>query len=224
MNNKVFKYESKNTKKIRLKDLLMLFSIFSLCIVTIIVTGSVANKNKKTAAKTDVASAKTDDVVYEKVDDIKDKSPVQPEASLEVINMPELSFVKPVDGTVTKPYSSDDVIYSETMDDWRTHMGVDVACPIGSDITSAERGIVTSVKYDINYGNTVVIESDEYTLMYSSLSSDIFVEEGESITKGQLIAKSSDSCISEICDEPHIHLEMKKDGVYVDPLNYIHFN
>lgn len=224
MNNKVYKYKSKNAKKIRLKDLLMLFSIFSLCIVTIIVTGSVANKNKKTSAKTDVVSTKPKDMVYEKVDDTKDKSTAQPETNLELINMPELNFEKPVDGTVTKPYSPDDVIYSETMDDWRTHMGVDVACPIGSDITSAERGIVTSVKYDINYGNTVVIESDEYTLIYSSLSSDIFVEEGESITKGQLIAKSSDSCISEICDEPHIHLEMKKEKKHVDPLDYIHFN
>lgn len=224
MNNKIFKYESKNSKKIRLKDLLMLFSIFSLCIITIIVTGSVANKNKNTSAKTDALNSAPEELVYEEVSVNKNEPSVQTTTNHEEINMPELKFEKPVAGTVIKPYSPDEVMYSETMDDWRTHMGVDVACPIGSDILSAERGVVTSVKYDINYGNTVVIESDEYTLIYSSLSSDIYVEEGQNVIKGELIAKSSDSCISEICDEPHIHLEMKKDGMHVDPLNYIHFN
>ena len=65
MNNRIFKYESKNSKKIRLKDLLMLFSIFSLCVVTIIVTGSVANKNKKTSAKTDIVSTRPKEVFYD---------------------------------------------------------------------------------------------------------------------------------------------------------------
>lgn len=223
MNRKIFKYENKNRKKIRVKDLLMLFSIFALCVITVAVTGTVSKKDKKTAVNTEVLKDDTD------IPKQTEEKTLQVETAVKNINetktpLPKLEFQKMVDGTIIKPYSPNELIYSETMDDWRIHNGVDIACPIGSDIVSAERGVVKSVKYDINYGNTVIVESDEYTLIYSSLSSEVAVSEGETISKGQLIGKSADSCMIEICDEPHIHFEMTKNNTQVDPLEYIHFN
>lgn len=223
MNRKIFKYENKNRKKIRVKDLLMLFSIFALCVITVAVTGTVSKKDKKTAVNTEVLKDDTD------IPKQTEEKTLQVETAVKNINetktpLPKLEFQKMVDGTIIKPHSPNELIYSETMDDWRIHNGVDIACPIGSDIVSAERGVVKSVKYDINYGNTVIVESDEYTLIYSSLSSEVAVSEGETISKGQLIGKSADSCMIEICDEPHIHFEMAKNNTQVDPLEYIHFN
>lgn len=223
MNRKIFKYENKNRKKIRVKDLLMLFSIFALCVITVAVTGTVSKKDKKTAVNTEVLKDDTD------IPKQTEEKTLQVETAVKNINeiktpLPKLEFQKIVDGTIIKPHSPNELIYSETMDDWRIHNGVDIACPIGSDIVSAERGVVKSVKYDINYGNTVIVESDEYTLIYSSLSSEVAVSEGETISKGQLIGKSADSCMIEICDEPHIHFEMTKNNTQVDPLEYIHFN
>lgn len=223
MNRKIFKYENKNRKKIRVKDLLMLFSIFALCVITVAVTGTVSKKDKKTAVNTEVLKDDTD------IPKQTEEKTLQVETAVKNINetktpLPKLEFQKMVDGTIIKPHSPNELIYSETMDDWRIHNGVDIACPIGSDIVSAERGVVKSVKYDINYGNTVIVESDEYTLIYSSLSSEVAVSEGETISKGQLIGKSADSCMIEICDEPHIHFEMTKNNTQVDPLEYIHFN
>jgi len=138
--------------------------------------------------------------------------------------LPELSFGVPYNGEVLKLFSPNELIYSKTMDDWRIHTGIDIACPYGSDIKSVERGIVKDINYDINYGNTVTVETDEYTLVYTSLSSDILVSKGQKLSKGDIIAKSSDTCMSEICDEPHIHFEMKQNGEYVNPLHYLQFN
>ncbi len=224
MNKKFFKYENKNSKRLRVKDLLMLCSIFTLCIITVAVTDTVNKREKK-------ATVNTEALIEEDLSDESKETPVMEEITAETVDsadvktpLGELEFQKMVDGTIIKPYSPDEPVYSETMDDWRIHNGVDIACPLDTDIRSAERGVVKSVKYDINYGNTVTVESDEYTLIYSSLSAETIVSVGESISKGQLIGKSSDSCMIEICDEPHIHFEMKKNNLYVDPMEYIHFN
>jgi hypothetical protein len=50
MIQKYFKYESKNHKKLRIKDILMLLSIFTLCVITVVVTGSSVNRGKLKAS------------------------------------------------------------------------------------------------------------------------------------------------------------------------------
>lgn len=230
MSQKYFKYENKNKKRLRVKDLLMIFSIFTLCIITIITTGRVAQKNEKISAGTDFiqgsdaeyisdASYVENEIIQPEEGEVTSDTSDAEEIAYEIL--PELDFTIPVSGTVIKPFSPRELIYSETMDDWRTHNGIDIACPYGTDVISVERGVVKSVNYDINYGHTVTVATDEYTLIYTSLSSDIPVVEGQYLYKGDLIGKLSDTCMSEICDEPHFHFEMKKNDEYVNPLDYI---
>ncbi len=224
MNEKYFKYENKNKRKIRLKDLLMLFSVLTLCIVTAIVSGRVSDD--KTAANTNIPKEDisiSSDIAGEITADSDSSTNVSREVSYEP-PLAELSFQKPLDGTVIKPFSPDSLVYSETMDDWRIHRGVDIACPVGTKILSAERGTVTSVEYDINYGNTVVIETEDYTARYSSLSAEIPLKVGDVVNRGDTVGVSDETCMIEICDEPHIHFELLKDGIHVDPMEYIHFN
>ena len=52
MNRKTFTFESKNRKKIRLKDILMLLSVFALCFITVITTANMENKEEKTIGVT----------------------------------------------------------------------------------------------------------------------------------------------------------------------------
>ena len=132
-------------------------------------------------------------------------------------------FIAPVNGTIIKPFSKSELIYSNTMDDWRTHLGIDISCPYGTEVISSEDGEVKNVEYNINYGNSVSLDCGEYTLVYTSLSTDIYVNKGDRVKKGTVIGKTSDSCISEICDEPHIHFEVIKNGEHIDPLDIITF-
>jgi len=222
MEKKIFRYEKKNNKLLRIKDLLMLFSIFAICIISIVYAGSKANEEKNNVSvvsKDDISAQSDTDTEFVST---ANKSDVPAEPEIKEV-LPELKFKVPVDGAVIKPFSQHELIYSETMDDWRIHNGIDLACQYGTEVVSAERGVVKKVSHDINLGNVVTVEVDEYELIYASLSADIPVAEGQSLKKGDLIGKTSDSCMMEICDEPHLHFEMKKNGSYVDPLDYVRF-
>lgn len=226
MNRKTFKYEGKNKKNIRLRDILMLLSVFALSIITVTVTTDLSELDNKKSAEALVQSTdtKTVDIKIESEESSADTPPIEVSNVLPPSSGAELKFIKPCDGTAIKGYSSDELIYSQTMDDWRIHTGVDIACPIGSDVLASEDGVIKSLYYDINLGNCLVLECGEYRLKYCSLSSEYFVEEGQSVAKGELIAKSSDSAMSEICDEPHIHFEMTKNEETINPETYIDFN
>lgn len=226
MNRKTFTFESKNRKKIRLKDILMLLSVFALCFITVITTANMKNKEEKTIGVTNTAE---NSVVS---DNFKDATQEYEKIAVENNNVSDIlpteqikkEFISPVNGTIIKPFSKSELIYSNTMDDWRTHLGIDISCPYGTEVLSSEDGEIKNVEYNINYGNTVSLECGEYTLVYTSLSTDVYVNKGDRVKKGTIIGKTSDSCISEICDEPHIHFEVIKNGEHIDPLDIIVFN
>ena len=79
-----------------------------------------------------------------------------------------------------------------------------------------------SIKNDPRYGLTVVIEhSNGFTSMYANLLSTEFISVGEKVTKGQTIATVGNTATFERADETHLHFEILKDGVNVDPNLYI---
>ena len=232
MNRKTFTFESKNKKKIRLRDILMLLSVFALCFITVITTANTDSEKEKTLGVTNTVEDNTfADNSFEtnseyEINEIAKQE--EKEISEEILPLEQVEikreFISPVNGTIIKPFSKNELVYSNTMDDWRTHLGIDISCPYGTEVISSEGGEVKNVEYDINYGNTVTVECGEYTLVYTSLSTDVYVNKGDRITKGTAIGKTSDSCISEICDEPHFHFEVIKNGEHIDPLDIIVFN
>ena len=135
----------------------------------------------------------------------------------------DISIKAPLYGKVQKAFSDDVPIYSKTMDDWRIHTGVDIASYVGADVYAAQSGTVTDVGYDINFGNYVTVANGDFELRYTSLSSNIDVSIGQEVSQGQHLGVVSESCISEICDEPHLHFEIKLAGEYVNPQEYILF-
>lgn len=82
----------------------------------------------------------------------------------------ELSFTKPVDGEIMRDYAKDNLIYSETLKEWVTHMGIDIKAEKTTVVKSAEDGTVKSIKNDPRYGLTIVIEhEDGFQTVYSNL-------------------------------------------------------
>jgi murein DD-endopeptidase MepM/ murein hydrolase activator NlpD len=230
MNRKTFTFESRNKKKIRLKDILMLLSVFTLCFITVITTAGTSDEKEETLGVTQTASnkeiANIPTEIAENGETItKAETKAEVEENIEIIAQPQENikreFITPVTGAIVKPFSKTELAYSRTMDDWRTHLGIDIACPYGTEVIASEAGEVKEVEYNINFGTTVSVESGEYILKYTSLSSDVYVSVGDKLTKGTIIGKTSDSCISEICDEPHFHFEVIKNGEHIDPLDII---
>ena len=134
----------------------------------------------------------------------------------------ELSFQKPVEGDVVREFAKDNLIYSPTLEEWVTHTGIDIKADKTTVVKSAEVGTVKSIKNDPRYGLTVVVEHDNgFQTVYSNLLSSEFVVEGENIEKGQAIGTVGNTAVFEIADEPHLHFEILKDNIQVDPSLYI---
>jgi len=134
----------------------------------------------------------------------------------------ELSFCMPVDGEITKEFAKDTLIYSATLNEWTTHLGIDIKAEKTTVVKAAEKGTVKYIKNDPRYGLSIVIEhSDGYTTVYSNLLTSEFVVEGEKVEKGQTIGTVGNTGVFEIADESHLHFEILKDNNQVDPNAYL---
>ena len=130
----------------------------------------------------------------------------------------ELSFETPVEGEIVREYAKDSLIYSETLQEWTTHTGIDIKADKTTVVKAAEAGTIKSIKNDPRYGLTIVIEhDDQYQTIYSNLLTSEFVVEGEKVEKGQAIGTVGNTAVFEIADEPHLHFEIWKDSLPVDP-------
>ena len=108
----------------------------------------------------------------------------------------ELSFERPVEGEMVREYAT--------------------------VVKAAEAGTVKSIKNDPRFGLTIVIEHENnFQTVYANLLTSEFVVEGEKVEKGQSIGTVGNTAVFEIADEPHLHFEILKDSLPVDPSIYI---
>ncbi len=131
---------------------------------------------------------------------------------------PEPVFIKPVEGEIMKQYGKEKLLYSNTLKEWTTHLGIDIKADKTSVVKAATDGKIKSIKNDPRYGLTIVIEHEKgYSSIYANLLSAEFVTVGEKVKSGQTIGTVGNSATFEILDEPHLHFEILKDGVNIDP-------
>lgn len=131
-------------------------------------------------------------------------------------------FIFPVEGEVIKEFAKDNLIYSETLEEWITHLGIDIKADRTTIVKSVADGTVKSIKNDPRYGLTVIIEhADGYTSVYSSLLTAEFVKEGEKVTQGQTIGTVGNSAVFEVAEDNHLHFELLKDGSNINPEIYL---
>lgn len=131
-------------------------------------------------------------------------------------------FSMPVEGDVIKEYAKDKLVYSDTLKEWVTHAGIDIKADKTTIVKASEEGKIKSIKNDPRYGLTVVIEHNNgYSTVYSNLLTAEFVTAGENVKKGQTIGTVGNTATFEISDESHLHFEILKDNVQIDPNMYI---
>ena len=131
-------------------------------------------------------------------------------------------FIFPVEGEVIKEFAKDNLIYSETLEEWITHTGIDIKADRTTIVKAVADGTVKSIKNDPRYGLTVTIEhADGYTSVYSSLLTAEFVKEGEKVTQGQTIGTVGNSAVFEVAEDNHLHFELLKDGSNINPEMYL---
>lgn len=99
---------------------------------------------------------------------------------------------------------------------YRTHMGIDYSAPIGTPVFSVATGKVVHLGYSGAFGNLIILEHPgNYRTYYAHLSNyNVELEVGNEVRRGLEIGYVGSTGRS---TGPHLHFELRKDGIYVDP-------
>lgn len=148
-----------------------------------------------------------------------------PSASVNAPSEPP-EFSAPANGTVAKGHSETVLVYSMTMNDYRTHSGVDIVVSEGEDVRAAASGVIEEIWEDPMWGYCVSISHEgDAVSVYKNLSRESFEElaVGDEVSAGDVIGSVGDTALCELADEAHLHFELKIGGIAVDPEEYITF-
>lgn len=129
---------------------------------------------------------------------------------------PAKKFVLPVNGKIFAPYSGDELVYNRTLDDWRTHNGIDISAPSNDPVKAGADGTVKKIYEDGMLGTVMEIEHNGFTARYCGLNNSTFVKEGDKVSQGQSIGTVGETAM-EVAEESHIHLEVLENGKYINP-------
>lgn len=125
---------------------------------------------------------------------------------------------KPVAGTISKDFSKDKLVYSKTLEEWSTHVGIDIAASEGTDVVAALDGIVKKVIKDERLGITIILDhGNGLETIYKNIATEKLVSTGQNVKTGQTISKVSKGVGFEKLEQPHLHFEVLKAGVHIDP-------
>lgn len=101
---------------------------------------------------------------------------------------------------------------------YKLHTGVDIGAPMGANFIAANDGIVTKASYNNAYGNMVIIDHGGGVSTLYAHGSEILVEVGQTVKRGDPILKVGSTGYS---TGPHAHFEVRLNGVVTDPMPYI---
>ena len=143
----------------------------------------------------------------------------------EAVIAEKVSFISPVSaGTVIGKWSADIPVFSNTMEDYRVHLGVDIEADAGTPVYAAADGTVESVEFHPMMGQTVVItHADGYKSVYRNMQTTVpsGIEAGASVKAGEEIGYVGDTALVEISENPHLHFEIYKDDICENPMDHI---
>ena len=100
----------------------------------------------------------------------------------------------------------------------RMHDGIDIAVPTGTPVHAAAAGIVIYASWMTGYGNLVVIDHGNGLATAYAHNSSLVVTVGQHVEQGRTISLSGSTGNS---TGPHVHFEVRVNGVPVDPLRYL---
>ncbi len=149
------------------------------------------------------------------------------ETSNEIVDLSTLSeeamavldnIMWPVDGEIVTNYAVETLIYSETLDRFVTHDGIDIDAELGEVVLASADGKVATVIADSKLGITVEIDHGHGIITrYTNLSSNMYVQEGDAIASGTVIGEVGNTAVYESSEKPHLHFEIIINGSSINP-------
>lgn len=201
---------AKNIKENRAVYITALTLLVALAVI--ITVTAVANRSKKPVDTDPVTTAPT---VTQEPDETK-----EPDTS--VVDMLP-SFSLPVSGKLSKSHDAEMQVFSNTMQDYRVHLGVDICAEENATVSAVAAGTVVEVWEDALMGQCVAVShSGDAVSVYKNLSLALpdGIEAGVAVKAGDVIGYVGDTAMTELADEAHLHFEMTVGGIQVNPLDY----
>ena len=135
---------------------------------------------------------------------------------------PAPQFIMPVEGEVITKHSVDELVYWETLDQYMTHSGMDIAAPKGTSVTACSAGTVTRIEEDDRFGMVVEIaHGNGLVSLYGNLAGDVTAEVGDVVSCGDVIGTIGNTSMFEYDIDDHLHFEMILNSESVDPMDYV---
>ena len=161
-----------------------------------------------------IAAAQTNVPHEEKSPKNADTPPAEEQVQ-EKSKEPEPVFRRPAEGEITSAFGKRAHPLNNTDS---IHYGVDIAGNYGDCVISSLPGVVEDTGFDTNLGNYVKIRhSERMQTVYGHLS-EILVTKGEEVDANTRIGSIGSSGAA---TGPHVHLEVRVDGVCVNPADYL---
>lgn len=98
------------------------------------------------------------------------------------------------------------------------HYGVDLSAAEGTEVKAFAAGTVEYIGEDNSYGRYLQVDHGNGVKSFYAHCSKICVSKGQSVAAGEVVAKSGSTGN---VTGPHLHFELKKDGVRLEPVYYI---
>ncbi len=124
-----------------------------------------------------------------------------------------ISLIKPVPGIITSRFAANSRIRSSA------HTGLDIATSAGTPVAAAASGTVTFSGWKGSYGKLVVITHSNGVQTYYGHCSALYVSVGQTVSQGQTISAVGSTGNS---TGPHLHFEIRINGVAYNPQNYLY--
>ncbi len=125
------------------------------------------------------------------------------------------------EGEVIKPFAQDTLLYSQTLGDYRTHSGIDLAGPIESKVLAFLPGTVEAIEVDELWGMRVIINHGKgLKSIYANLSESVAVKEGQYVLSGDAIGYIGHTAAIEAAEPSHLHFEVQMNNTPMDPMKY----
>ncbi len=191
--------------------------ILVLAVTLLVTVTAIANRVRKQPPPADTTGTPESTAPQES------KPPVTEPPETEPVDALPSSFMLPVSGSLVKKHDATTQVFSNTMQDYRVHLGIDVGTEENASVFAAADGKIEKIWDDVRYGQCIAIShSGSCVTVYKNLAYELpeGITEGARVSAGALIGKVGDSAMVEIADEPHMHFEMTVNGLAVDPLEY----
>lgn len=140
----------------------------------------------------------------------------------EAVFVPSTPSCYPLDGEILETFSNGELVKSATTGVWQSHNGIDIAGSLGDAVCAMNAGIVKNIENHALWGVTITIDHQNGIYSrYCNLNTGVTVNAGDHVEAGTVIGAIGDTADMESALDSHLHFEVLRGEIYLDPVAYI---